>query len=101
MGSDIAELLTRGTLRLGACEGSAGLEEEASLIDLSDRPPEEEPLDTGDLLTGNPLACPAESVEEALRHYTQLLLSGRKKVSVVIITTIFFTLIIIFSFFII
>ncbi|XP_031430417.1 protein transport protein Sec16B [Clupea harengus] len=79
VGSDIAELLTRGTLRLGACEGSAGLEEEASLIDLSDRPPEEEPLDTGDLLTGNPLACPAESAEEALRHYTQLLLSGRKK----------------------
>ncbi|KAL2090026.1 hypothetical protein ACEWY4_014714 [Coilia grayii] len=80
VGSDIAELLTRGSLSLGACEGSAAQEDEASLIDLSDRPPpEEEPLDTADLLTGNPTACPADSAEEALRSYTQLLLCGRKK----------------------
>ncbi|XP_062411345.1 protein transport protein Sec16B [Sardina pilchardus] len=80
VGSDIAELLTRGTVSLGACEGSDGQGDETSLIDLTDRPPpEEEPLHTGDLLTGNPTACPADSTEEALRSYTQLLLCGRKK----------------------
>lgn len=89
MGSDIAELLTRGTVSLGACEGSDEQGDETSLIDLSDRPPpEEEPLDTTDLLTGNPTACPADSAEEALRSYTQLLLCGRKKVIIILILII-------------
>lgn len=82
VGSDIAELLTRGSRDPGKCDGEVGPSDVPSLIDLSEDPtPETEMLEGPDLLTGAP-AQTTKPVDEVLQKYTQLLLAGRKKVRV-------------------
>ncbi|XP_061093275.1 protein transport protein Sec16B isoform X2 [Conger conger] len=79
VGSDIAELLTRGSRAPGKCDGEVGLSDGPSLIDLSEDPtPETEVLEGPDLLTGAP-APSIQSADEDLQKYAQLLLAGRKK----------------------
>lgn len=73
VGSDIAELLLHGSNSGGDLESDA-----RTLIDFSDsQTVDAAPCSGDDLLTGTG----AESSEKALQSYTQLLLAGRKKVS--------------------
>lgn len=79
MGSDIAELLLRGSCSVGACDGE--MSDMGSLIDLNETPKSEtESFNTSDLLTGNPLSN-EETSEQNIQNYTKLLLAGRKKVT--------------------
>lgn len=80
VGSDIAELLLRGSCSVGVCEGSSEQSDVGSLIDLNESPkPEADSFNTSDLLTGNPLSD-EETSEQKIQNYTKLLLAGRKKV---------------------
>ncbi|XP_053355614.1 protein transport protein Sec16B [Clarias gariepinus] len=79
VGSDIAELLLRGSCSVGVCEGSSEQSDVGSLIDLNESPkPEADSFNTSDLLTGNPLSD-EETSEQKIQNYTKLLLAGRKK----------------------
>ncbi|KAI5628348.1 protein transport protein Sec16B isoform X1 [Silurus asotus] len=79
VGSDIAELLLRGSRSVGTFDGDAEQSDVGSLIDLNESPKSElESYNSSDLLTGNPLSN-EETSEENLQNYTKLLLAGRKK----------------------
>ncbi|XP_060775695.1 protein transport protein Sec16B isoform X2 [Neoarius graeffei] len=79
VGSDIAELLLRGSHSVGACDGVGEQSDMGSLIDLNETPKSEmESFNTSDLLTGNPLSN-EETSEQNIQDYTKLLLAGRKK----------------------
>lgn len=81
VGSDIAELLLRGSHSVGACDGVGEQSDMGSLIDLNETPKSEmESFNTSDLLTGNPLSN-EETSEQNIQNYTKLLLAGRKKVT--------------------
>lgn len=81
VGSDIAELLLRGSRTVGACDGDGEQSDMGSLIDLNETPKSEtESFNASDLLTGNPLSN-EETSEQIIQNYTKLLLAGRKKVT--------------------
>ncbi len=70
----------RDSSSLGAC-GVSGDGDRETLIDLSETPiSEKETLNFADLLTGYP-PTDKEAAVQNLQRYTQLLLSGRKKVN--------------------
>lgn len=78
VGSDMAELLMQDSHSDGGWESDA-----ATLIDFSEGTTAEAPPRKGDdLLTGNWSSLSSETSQKALQSYTQLLLAGRKKVSV-------------------
>lgn len=80
VGSDIAELLVRGSRSVGTCDGDGTQQDEGSLIDLSETSiPETESLNASDLLTGKALTN-EETSNQNIQNYTKLLLAGRKKV---------------------
>lgn len=80
VGSDIAELLLRGSRSIGACDADDEQSDVGSLIDLNETPKSEtESFSSSDLLTGNPLSN-EETSEQNIQNYTKLLLAGRKKV---------------------
>lgn len=61
----------------------------ATLIDFSEGTTAEEPPRKGDdLLTGNWSSPSSETSQKALQSYTQLLLAGRKKVSVLLFSKV-------------
>ncbi|KAI5109280.1 protein transport protein Sec16B isoform X2 [Silurus meridionalis] len=79
VGSDIAELLLRGSRSVGTFDGDGEQSDVGSLIDLNESPKSEsESYNSLDLLTGNPLSN-EENSKENLQNYTKLLLAGRKK----------------------
>lgn len=81
VGSDIAELLLRGSPSVGACDRDGKQSDVGSLIDLNETPKSEtESFNASDLLTGNPLSN-EETSEQNIQDYTKLLLAGRKKVT--------------------
>ncbi|XP_053086096.1 protein transport protein Sec16B isoform X3 [Pangasianodon hypophthalmus] len=89
VGSDIAELLLRGSHSVGACDGDGKQSSlVGSLIDLNETPTSEtESFNTSDLLTGNPLSN-EEASEQNIQNYTKLLLAGRKKVLLFLALTV-------------
>lgn len=81
VGSDIAELLLRGSRSFGASDRDGEQSDLGSLIDLNETPKTEtESFNALDLLTGNPLSN-EETSEKNIQEYTKLLLAGRKKVT--------------------
>lgn len=75
----MAELLMKGSKSDGSRESEA-----PTLIDFSDSTAAAEapPCKGDDLLTGNWSSFSSENSKKALQGYTQLLLAGRKKVSI-------------------